>query len=260
MSVHIHWGAWVLSSYRVWLVGGIALSMAYLIISLAHLKAWQQLLDGALMSVAVAMALARLEYVALHWHLFARDLPQVWHWNNAIGGLGWHGAIIGVGLVLRLHPTFRTLPQGTLAQAILPIFPIMLYCAWQACEPIGCLAGREVGSLADFPSGLVSEATNLYGRVVPRYNASLIGQGLAIALALGVGSRMLLNRPTSWVHVMGLSCALGLVGWGIGGWLENRLPLSPYLDLTIVILGIIGMGWSRYTEAKGAFRSVSIQS
>ena len=260
MSVHIHLGTWALSTYRVWLVAGIALSMAYLIISLVHLRPWQQLLDGALVSVAVGLCLARLEYVALYWHLFAHDLPQIWRWDATIGGLGWHGAMIGVGAMLWLLPVFRNLPQEALARATLPILPIMLYCAWQACEPIGCLAGREVGSLADFPLGVVIETTNLYGRVVPRYHTHLIGQGLAIVLALGVGRRMLANRPASWIHVLGQGCLLGLGGWVVGSWLEEYPPLSPYLDMMVAIIGMVGMAWLRYTEAKGAFRSVSIQS
>ncbi len=260
IEVHVHWGSLTLSVYRVWLTAGVALSLVYFIISLAHLQRWQTLLDASLVAVAVGLCLARLEFVALRWHLFANDFAQVWRWDSTVGGLGWHGGMLGVGGVLWLHPTFRTLPRIALAQATLPILPILLYCAWQACEPIGCLAGREVQSLADFPIGIVSERPNLYGVAVPRYHTHLIGQCLAIGLAWGVGVNMLANRPTSWGHVLGVVCALGVGAWGIGLALEDRPLLSPFLDLAVSMLALLGLGWARYTVAKGVFKSASIQS
>ncbi|MGV2437274.1 MAG UNVERIFIED_CONTAM: prolipoprotein diacylglyceryl transferase [Anaerolineae bacterium] len=177
------------------------------------LRRWQTLLDASLVAVAVGLCLARLEFVALRWHLFAHDLSQVWRWDTVVGGLGWHGGMLGVGGVLWLHPTFRALPRLALAQATLPILPILLYCAWQACEPIGCLAGKEVRSLADFPSGLVSERPNLYGETVPRLDTHRMGQFLAIVLAWGVGVNLLAHRPSTWGHVLGLC---GMVGLGDG--------------------------------------------
>jgi hypothetical protein len=250
IEVHVHWGSLTLSVYRVWLTAGIALSVASFILSLAPLRRWQTLLDASLVAVAVGLCLARLEFVALRWHLFAHDLSQVWRWDTVVGGLGWHGGMLGVGGVLWLHPTFRALPRLALAQATLPILPILLYCAWQACEPIGCLAGQEVRSLADFPSGLVSERPNLYGETVPRLDTHRMGQYLAIGLAWGVGVNLLAHRPSTWGHVLGLCGIVGLGGWGIGACLEDRPPLSPYLDLAVGIFALLGRVWLGYFGSK----------
>jgi hypothetical protein len=214
------------------------------------LRRWQTLLDASLVAVAVGLCLARLEFVALRWHLFAHDLSQVWRWDTVVGGLGWHGGMLGVGGVLWLHPTFRALPRLALAQATLPILPILLYCAWQACEPIGCLAGKEVRSLADFPSGLAERTPQPLRRNGAPFRHPPNGAILGDCLGVGRGGQPACAPPQHMGARAGLMWDGGVGGWGIGACLEDRPPLSPYLDLAVGIFALLGRVWLGYFGSK----------
>src|SRR5690606_34582458 len=98
------------------------------------------------------------------------------------GGLSWHGALFGGLLGAWLVARWRRLPFRPVADALALAWPLGVIAVWAGCLASACGYGAEVWTLAAYPEWMVSEAPDVFGVVVPRYNAGQFGLGLGAAL------------------------------------------------------------------------------
>jgi len=202
-------------------------------------NAW---LDAGLVALIGGVIGGRLGHVGIHWAYFSEhpnEIYRIW-----LGGLDWHGAVafglIGLVLMARL--------RGLNVQALLDVLafalPLGAALTFGGCLLARCAYGREVSSLADYPTWMAAELPDLYGVSVPR----LLSQGYGIVLGVVLllvtwGLSRLIKREgvVFWIGLMLL--ALGV--FGIGMTLGDSQPmvgplrLDQVLDLIVAGLSLI---------------------
>jgi len=77
-----------------------------------------------------------------------------------------------------------------------------------------CAYGAEVGTLANYPSWLVTESADIYGTVAPRLNVPQAGILLAIPVLLLVA----LLTWRGWLS--GLRLWIAIILYGLGGMIS----------------------------------------
>jgi phosphatidylglycerol:prolipoprotein diacylglycerol transferase len=211
-------------------------------------RAWQldqkpaYWLDAGLGALVVGLVAARVGHVAIHWAYFSEHPGEIWEiWR---GGLDWHSAILG-GLgglagVCRL----RKLGFWQVSDALAWGLPIGVILTYSGCLMTSCGHGREVRSLADYPTPLVAELPDLYGITAPRFSSQLYGIALGVALLSVVA---LLRR---WPARLWAALALlGLGAFGIGFTRGDAVPmvgslrLDQIFDLVIAVTSIAVAVW-----------------
>jgi prolipoprotein diacylglyceryltransferase len=228
--------------------------------------AWQwrllrtgRLFDVALIGLLGGLVGARVEHVLLFWDYFTLNLPEAG--RLAAGGLGWHGAVWGSLLGLRLGWWLRRDAQSTqphrlgvmstaqLLDRFTPLLPMIGLAAWYGCWAAGCGYGYEVDTLARFPTVIVAELVDVFGIVIPRLNTPLYGMLLALVGLLMVGINQLWRRITPPLprSTRPFWCVLALLSLGmfvIGFVRADRIPLllgwraDQLLDMTMFILAV----------------------
>jgi prolipoprotein diacylglyceryltransferase len=138
--------------------------------------AQSDVLDAATVGVLVGILAARAMYVSDHWSYF-RDhtdqITQLW-----LGGLAWHGGLIGGAMgtaafgawrKLDVHAVFDALTPGLMGGAVL---------GWIGAYVAGVAYGREV-----FPGDrwwfLAADLPDIYGLRNPRFATQLLGAAWA---------------------------------------------------------------------------------
>jgi phosphatidylglycerol:prolipoprotein diacylglycerol transferase len=133
------YGPYFLYGYTVVLSLGIVLALG-LTAALAHREAVRGWLDGALAATAGALLAGRVAFVWLNRPYFAENPTEAWQlW---LGGLNYHGALLGglVGLWLWARLTSR--PFGRYAGLFAPGLALLAAAGWAACAVDGCAYGR----------------------------------------------------------------------------------------------------------------------
>ncbi len=130
-------------------------------------------IDTLLAAIIAGVVGARLAYAATHWAYFRDHLDEVWQvW---LGGLSWHGGLIGgaSGVWLAAHIRLKQAPAGWL-DLLAPGTALGTAFGWTACFLSACAFGREV-----FPAeplfGIAVDAPDLYGTWAPRLPSQLFG-------------------------------------------------------------------------------------
>lgn len=230
---------------------------------------WRILRTGRLFDVVLSgllggLAGARLEHVLLFWDYFAVNLPEAG--RLAAGGLGWHGAIWGTLLGLRVGWWLRlrrdpgsTQPHrpGVMSRAQLldrftPALPLIGFAAWYGCWAAGCGYGYEVDTLARFPAVMAAELVDVFGIVVPRLNTPWYGMGLALLGLLLVALNSLWRNitPSKVRTPRPFWCVLALLSLGmfmLGFLRADRMSLlfewraDQLLDIAMVIFAVTQM-------------------
>lgn len=170
-------------------------------------------LVGALVGGAVG---ARALYVLLNPAVFAHDWARAL--NMQTGGLVWHGALWGALAVAWGASRLWDVPFGRVLALAAPSVPLIAFGGWTACRMMGCMAGAEVDTLANFPAWQVAELPDVYGIIAPRYDTARYGQALSMALLLlvvGVWSRADAARATWLFWVVVALFGVGMAGIGI---------------------------------------------
>jgi phosphatidylglycerol:prolipoprotein diacylglycerol transferase len=200
-------------------------------------------IDAGLGAIVGGLVLARLGHVAVHWTYFSEhqdEIAQVWK-----GGLNWHGAIVGGLIGLAAVGAWRGVPFRRAGDALALVLPLGAALTWAGCLASTCGHGREVRSLADYPTPLVGELPDLYGVVAPRLASQLYGVAFGLAL-FGVGLVLARIVRGSGVRLWIILALLGLGTFAIGFTRGDLVPtvgtlrLDQVLDLGIVALGVIG--------------------
>ncbi len=198
-------------------------------------------LDAALAAVAVGVVGARLGYVAAHWPYYQErlaDIPQFW-----LGGLSWHGGLIGALVGLAAYCAWRRLPLLRVADGLALVAPLTGAAAWVGCWLAGCAYGIPLPN----SHWLATDLPDIFGVWAVRANVQLAAAGvsLLVAGALWAASR----RAPSGV---GLGLFFLLYGAGLGlvdGFRGDAVPhwgawrLDVVLDWSLAAAGALVIGW-----------------
>jgi phosphatidylglycerol:prolipoprotein diacylglycerol transferase len=134
-------------------------------------------LDGALVALALGVLGGRIGYVAAHWTYFQDRHSQILkYW---LGGLSWHGALMGALVGLAIYCRVREVSFWRLADELAGVAPLVGAAAWLGCLLAGCSYGREVGQA----HWLAADLPDLFGVWALRYNVQLAAAGWSLAVA-----------------------------------------------------------------------------
>ncbi|MBN8635879.1 MAG: prolipoprotein diacylglyceryl transferase [Anaerolineae bacterium] len=200
----LYFGAFRLPVYSLMLL--VAVVTAFVSAVYRSPYRFAQEIDVALAAVVLGLIGARLEYVALAWDYFAAHPAELLH--PELGGLGWHGAVIGAYTGMALMARWRGLDRRELLSRGAWALPLIALAGWVGCAAAGCGYGREVDTLANYADWLVWETRDVYGILAPRYATARFGVALAVVVAL-VGALTRRERRV-WVMLALLSAAIFL--------------------------------------------------
>jgi phosphatidylglycerol:prolipoprotein diacylglycerol transferase len=207
--------------------------------------------DAYLMALIVGVVLARAGHVLLSWDYFADNTGEIF--QMSMGGLDWHGAVIGGVLGLVIAARLRGARFADLLDALTPALPLIGLAGWWGCWASACGYGAEVDTLANYPSLVVTEGADIFGIVAPRWNTQLFGLGLSL-FALLVA---LLLLWSGWLRYRRFWFVLALLSAGMFGLGFLRGDHSLFImglradqlaDAMLLVISIGGLLVSRLME------------
>lgn len=183
------------------------------------------LVDLTLAAGVGALVGGRAEHVALHWAAWFSAHPDEIA-RVALGGLGWHGAVVGGLIGLFAAARFVRLPVSTGGTALLdpfaPALALLALGGWIGCAAAPCAWGKEVTTLADYPAWAVGWTRDVYNLYAPRYNTQLFGAALAVLLLLAAAW---LPRRVRAGHFWLILALLSAGMFFIGFWRADPVPV-----------------------------------
>lgn len=196
-------------------------------------------LDGALVAAAGALLVGRVVFVWLNGDYFAENPAEAWQlW---LGGLNYHGALLGglAGLWLWARLTRR--PFYVHAGLLAPGLALLAAFGWAACRFEGCAYGLPAA-----PGLLAANLPDDLGVFAVRYRtqlAGVLGSLVVFALSLWAFGRA---RPAAlfWGTLAGLSLVHAAVAIGRGdpAPMIGVLRLDLLIDVAIVVVAVINYG------------------
>lgn len=254
-------GATFVYSYTLWLGLGLAGAL-WLTARLGQGRLPLGWVDGAFAAALGALLGGRAGYVWLHRDYFAGHPAEVWQlW---LGGLAYHGALLGglLGFALwaRLSRRARGVGTARFADLFAPGLALLILAGWVACGVEGCAYGREpaaIGPLFPLVAGDLPDDYGVYGL---RYRTQLLGVvGSALVLGLSVWASLrgrLAHSPGAlfWLTLAGLSLVrvgVALVRGDpvllVGGY---RLDLLLDGAIALMSLVVAGLAVGRANRAR----------
>lgn len=204
-------GSLQVHAYDGWLVLG-ALAALGMIAAVAYRQnpdyalPW---LDVGLAALVGGVIGARALHVGLEWRYFSDHTGEIT--DLGAGGLAWHGALLtGIPAAL-LMARLRRVALRPWADAAALAWPLALSAGWLACRRAGCAYGREVATLAEWPSWQVEELPDIYGIITPRFELQLGGALFGLGLLIVVG----LLAWRGWLPGLRLWIVWALTGAGL---------------------------------------------
>ena len=206
-----------------------------------------QVIDVALGAILFGLIGARIEYVLLSWDHFGAHSDEIARFD--LGGLGWHGAVIGGWIGLTLVSRWRGLDQREMLRCFAWALPVIALAAWVGCAAAGCAYGREVDTLANYPDWLVWEARDVYGILAPRYSTARFGVILAfVTAAVGVITRGDRRFPAMLMILSAGMFAIGFVRADVSPLIAG-LRADQVLDAIFVVWAVQRIFTTENTEA-----------
>jgi prolipoprotein diacylglyceryltransferase len=234
----------LLLSFGVLITGAI---VALRLTAERAIPAWRvgAVIDALLAGALSGIVAGRAFHVALNWAYFRYDTAEIW--QVRMGGLDWHGVVVGALLGAAIMASLRRIPLDALLGALAFGLPVIALAGWWGCLGARCAYGAEVGNLSNYPDWLVWEARDLYNIIAPRYRAQAVGIGLSLALLLIYLAIDRLNWPPSppdvrfWLMLTLLCAVMFMLGFlrGDAALAVGGLRADQWLDLA---LGVISMG------------------
>ncbi len=209
-------------------------------------SAW---LDAGLLALAGGLIGARLAHVGLYWAYFSEHLDETYRlW---LGGLDWHGAMLGGLLGLALGCRWRRVAWRQALDVLALLLPLGAGLAWGGCLAAACAYGQEIPSLAGYPVFIAAELPDLYGIVVPRLMSQVFGIALGVVL---LGVALLLARLIRraglrfWIVLILLALGVFAIGFTRGDSMAmvGTLRLDQVLDLVTAALSLAGLLFSLF--------------
>ncbi len=196
--------------------------------------------DAYLGALIGGVVLARLGHVLLSWDYFGSNFGEAFHLE--LGGLNWHGAVLGGLLGLHLAARLRHIEARHLLDAFTLGLPLIGLAGWWGCLASACGYGVEVPTLYDHPAVAVTESQDIFGIVAPRYNTQLFGVLVSLAL-LALAAVLLwrgwLPRRRFWLVLALLSAGMFVIGFyrGDAVTLVAGLRLDQVFDAGLLVIG-----------------------
>lgn len=198
--------------------------------------------DAYLGALVGGVILARLGHVLLSWDYFGSNLDEIVHVE--LGGLNWHGAVLGGLIGLYLASRLRGVEARHLLDALTLGLPLIGIAGWWGCMASACGYGLELPTLYGHPAVTVTVSPDIFGIVAPRYNTQLLGLLLSITLlaiaVLLVGCGWLRHRRF-WLVLVLLSAGMFVIGFyrGDAVTMVAGLRLDQVFDAGLLAVG----GW-----------------
>jgi prolipoprotein diacylglyceryltransferase len=168
-------------------------------------------LDAALVGVLVGVLAARAIYVWENWAYF-RDhtdqMAQLW-----LGGLSWHGGLIGGAVGAAVFSVWRKLDVRTVFNVLAPGLMAGAALGWIGSYLAGVAYGREVFP-GDFWWFLAADLPDIYGLWNPRFATQLIGAAWA-AVCFAAGMSKVEGRTTNVPIRLSFALTLALYSSGM---------------------------------------------
>jgi phosphatidylglycerol:prolipoprotein diacylglycerol transferase len=204
------YGPFFLYAYTVILGLGLVAALG-LTARLARQREVGDWLDGVLAVGTGALLAGRAVFVALNRPYFAENPAEVWQlW---LGGLNYHGALLGglAGLWLWARLTGR--PFGHYAGLFAPGLALLAVAGWAACAADGCAYGRAAA-----PGLLAANLPDDLGVLAARYRTQLGGAvaSLAVFGAALWGFGRAQPALLFWAVLGGLSLGRVIIAFGRG--------------------------------------------
>jgi phosphatidylglycerol:prolipoprotein diacylglycerol transferase len=182
----------------------------------------------------------RLAYTAIHWAYFVDhpgEAPQLW-----LGGLSWHGGLIGGAIGVGLIARFRSKqPAARWLNLLAPGAALGTTFGWLACFLSACACGREVFP-GDALFALAIDSPDAYGGWAPRLPSQLFGAAWGL-ITFGVVLAMRQSRLRFPAFVALYSAGSFVVGFSRADaavWIGG-LNIEQAFDLLMLVAGL---GWS----------------
>ncbi len=186
--------------------------------------------------LALSLVGARISYVLYFPRYFNNDLLRMLRFWD--GGVAWPGALIGALLGLLLAALVWRKPFGMVADAVLPLFPIVSAAAWMGCWQAGCFYGIEM----PFPDGWGINVQDPTGAIAHRMPLQPAAAALVLILFYWLGS-ISLPAETSGLRAGVGFFLLGSVLRLFSNWRADPLPLWQGLHTEqLVSTGLIALG------------------
>lgn len=229
-----------LATYSVLLTLGILFSLG------SALRRTPNTQRAALMDVTILMVIgglagARALHVLAHWDYFQHVPDEIL--RLASGGLSWHGALLGALFAGLVAARYRQFNQHLLLNHAALALPILAVASWAACGAANCAYGREVATLAAYPSGMAWVGPDIYGIWQPRFHTQLLGllaSSMLLLLALWLQWRHVAGRL--WLLLICWSGVMFVLGLLRGDAILHYagLRLDQVFDLiTLVFAGVV---------------------
>lgn len=203
-----------------------------------------RVVDVCLAGLVCGVAGARLSYVLLNMDYYAIAAHVGEITRLSAGGLNWHGAVYGGLLGIVVMARLRRVSLSPLLDALALGLPLIGLAGWSACGALACAYGAEVDNLANYPSLVVAELSDIFGLTLPRYNTQQLGAVLALivfALAVVLTWRGWLVKRRFWVVLAAFSAGMFGIGYLRGDSVPTLggLRADQWLDLSLMLLSAL---------------------
>lgn len=253
---HITIGPITTQTYSVMLGIGILSAMALMVITyrLRYIVPFSKLVDVSLVALIAGAAGARLFHVILNWYYFQDNTTEIA--QLGAGGLNWHGAVIGVLLVLIVATVVFRLSLSSLLDSLAVPLPLLAFMAWWGCGAATCSFGAEVESMTDYPAWLTWEAPGQFQLVAPRFATQPIGMVLSGALLMLMAIVVRQGRCEGrqfWVALALLSLEMLWLDSMRGDYATviGTLRGDQWLDLAMCMISLLvwtGIAWGKRSD------------
>jgi phosphatidylglycerol:prolipoprotein diacylglycerol transferase len=160
-----------------------------------------------------------------------------------LGGLNYHGALLGGLAALWLWARLRGRPFGRYAGLLAPGLALLVAFGWAACAVEGCAYGRA--AMPGLWAGDLPDDAGVYALRYRTQLAGAVGALLVFAVAWWAAGRL---RPATlfWGTLGGLALVHGVVALGRGDpspvlW---GMPLVLWAEIGLLVMGAIGVSVS----------------
>ncbi len=198
-------------------------------------------MDGALVAGGGALVGGRAVFVWLNAAYFAENPVEAW--QLGLGGLNYHGALVGGLAALWLWARLSRRPFWPYAGLMTPGLALLVAFGWAACAVEGCAYGRAAA-----PGLWAGDLPDDAGVYALRYRTQLAGAMGALLVFAGAWWAAARLRPATlfWGTLGGLALVHAVVALGRGDASPVVLGvrLVVWAELALLATSGVGLAWA----------------